>query len=78
MKVLCLEYIPPVPNGRIAPGPEVGDVDLVINDGYDKDLGRYYCLQRFGWHIGYSQRHFALISEVDETEMERNYKKELV
>ena len=72
MKVLCIDgNMEWISNRAKPPQPEFGDIDEVIEDGYDEDLGEYYCLARFGDGVGFSQIHFIPISDIDETEMIR-------
>lgn len=81
MKVICIDTPDILERQRhmSAPHPKEGDIDEVIEDGNDSELGEYYCLARFGDKWGYSKHHFIPLSDINEEEFERNYetKKEL-
>lgn len=78
MKVICINQSGPIPGHENVPDIYIGNEYEVIDSGYDNDIGYYYCLAEFGTRYGYSQSHFARISKIDETEMERNYNKSLM
>ncbi len=73
MRVMCLTEPKPIFPCDPIPNPKAGDIDVVIDSGWDEHLGDYYCLERFGVRYGYSQIHFIPLSSICETEMIRNY-----
>lgn len=44
--------------------PHKGDIDTVIDEGYDSDLGEFYIFERFPRHIAFSKVHFVPISDI--------------
>lgn len=71
MKVICIDTPEEHPNSTVTTdGPIEGDIDTVIDDGWDCDLEEYYCLERYGYRIGFSKKHFIPLSSIDETETE--------
>lgn len=76
MKVMCInddwrEY------QKLAGDPVVGDTDTVINEYMWNGFLIYVLLGRPN-PLGYYGPSFTPLSDIDETEFERNYKKELV
>jgi hypothetical protein len=71
---MCIEIAKHVPGSEHAPTPVVGTTYTVLDDGWDEDLGDYYCLVEFGRRFGYSQRHFATLPDQPaEEEQEEKY-----
>jgi len=78
MRVICIDNVRQnVPKGcENKSAPEIGEI--CETNGESQAYGTlYYTLVGYGT-VKYISRCFALISEIDETTFERNYKKELV
>lgn len=82
MKVLCIHG---VKIGEIAHNflgdVKAADITSVIFEGeiytVVEDIGESYVLQERNPIFAYGKRRFAPLSEINETEFERNYQKEL-
>lgn len=78
MKVLCIDNVWTYSDGKTPlppPYPIFGEIYTVINYKKEED-GEWYYLE--GMNDGWETCGFAPISDIDETEMERNYIKDKV
>lgn len=58
MKVICLKKPRITNDGKEHPSPEVGDIDLVVNEK-TKGGRVFYVLERFDEKLGYLSTYFA-------------------
>ena len=76
MKVICIDAGNYGNPGFGGPIPKEGDI-LTVGRAYEYEGIPSYEFVEYGPNYLYSQRRFAPLSQIDETEMERNYNKEL-
>lgn len=89
MRVICIDDTEQPIMDASMPAVKMGNIYTVIDskkssgkskNGYTYPKGTYYILAECGDETGYHESMFVTINEnqIDETEFERNYQKELV
>lgn len=73
-KVMCINGHWPVAVSRNEPYPSEGDIVTVVRSFIYMPWGVYYILEGFSPTFGYDADKFADLSEIDETEMIREFK----